>query len=73
MNTYNKKNNEQCAIHSVACSALSDTQLENKLTKKQLIALEKQIEILNNEVGLKEETMKEIKYKITIHFKDAPE
>jgi hypothetical protein len=42
------------------------------LTKKQLIALNKQIEILNNEVGLKKETMQEIKCKITIHFKDAP-
>lgn len=47
--------------------------MANKLTKKQLIDLEAQIDILNNEVGLKEETIKEIKYKIAIYFKDSPE
>mgnify|MGYP003151620566 CR=1 FL=1 len=47
--------------------------MKNKLTKNQLIALEKQVERLNNEVGLNEKTMQEIRYKITIHFKDAPE
>jgi hypothetical protein len=31
MNIDDKKNNEQCAIHSVVCSAFSDTQLEDMI------------------------------------------
>jgi hypothetical protein len=44
-----------------------------KLTKTELLCLEKYVENLDKEVGLKPETLKEIKYKITIHYRNAPD
>lgn len=47
--------------------------MKKQLTKTELLALEKYINELDKQVGLKFETLREIQYKIVLEFKNAPE
>lgn len=47
--------------------------MESELTKKELLSLEKYVERLHKEFGLSQETLDEIKHKIVLRYKDAPD